>query len=48
MKNKLSTLYKEFCKENSNNKLGFNSFITEHYFSYKDSIPDELKYFLVY
>ena len=46
IKNKLSKLCKEFCKENFNVKLAFNSFI--HYFSYKDPIPDDSKSFLVY
>ena len=48
MKNKLSKLCKEFCKENFNIKLVFNSFKIKKYFSYKDPIPDDLKSFLVY
>ena len=40
IKNKLSKLCKEFCKENFNIKLVFNSF--------KVPIPDDLKSFLVY
>ena len=48
MKNKLSKLYKEFCKENLNIKLIFNAFKIKNYFSYKDPIPDDLKSFLVY
>ena len=48
IKNKLSKLCKEFCKENFNMKLVFNSFKMESYFSYKDPIPDDLKSFLVY
>ena len=48
IKNKLSKLYKEFCKENFNIKLVFNSFKIKNYFSYKDPIPDDLKSFLVY
>ena len=48
IKNKLSKLCKEFCKENFNIKLVFNSFKIKNYFSYKDPIPDDLKYFLVY
>ena len=48
IKNKLSKLCKEFCKENFNIKLVFNSFKIKHYFSYKDPIPDDLKSFLVY
>ena len=39
---------KEFCKENFNIKPAFNSFKIKNYFSYKDPIPDNLKYFLVY
>ena len=38
----------EFCKENLNIKLVFNSFKIKNYFSYKDPIPNDLKYFLVY
>ena len=48
IKNKLSKLCKEFCKENFNIKLVFNSFKIKNYLSYKDPIPDDLKYFLVY
>ena len=48
IKNKLSKLCKEFCKENFNIKLVFNSFKIKNYFSYKDPIPDNLKSFLVY
>ena len=48
IKNKLSKLCKEFCKENFSIKLVFNSFKIENYFSYKDPIPDDLKSFLVY
>ena len=48
IKNKLSKLCKEFCKENSNIKLVFNSFKINNYFSYEDPIPDDLKSFLVY
>ena len=48
MKNKLSKLCKEFCYENVNIKLVFNSFKIENYFSYKDPIPNDLKSFLVY
>ena len=35
IKNKLSKLCKEFCKENFNMKLVFNSFKIQNYFSYK-------------
>ena len=48
IKNKLSKLCKEFCKENVNIKLVFNSFKIKNYFSYEDPIPDDLKSFLVY
>ena len=48
IKHKLSKLCKEFCKENFNIKLVFNSFKIKSYFSYKDTIPDDLKFFLVY
>ena len=45
IKNKLSKLCKEFCKENFNIKLVFNSFKIKNYFLYKDLIPDDLKSF---
>ena len=48
VKNKLSKLWKEFCKENFNIKLVFNSFKIKNYFSYEDPIPNDLKPFLVY
>ena len=48
IKNKLSKLCKEFCKENFNIKLVFTSFKIKNYFSYKDPIPDTLKSFLLY
>ena len=48
IENKLSKLCKEFCKENFNIKLVFNSFKIKNYFSDKDSIPDDLNSFLVY
>ena len=48
IKNKISKLCKEFCKENFNIKLVFNSFKVKNYFSYKDPIPNDLKSFLVY
>ena len=47
-KNKLSKLWKEFCKENVKIKLVFTSFKIKSYFSNKDPIPDDLKSFLVY
>ena len=43
IKHKLSKLCKEFCKENFNINLVFNSFKIKNYFSYKDPIPDDLK-----
>ena len=42
IKNKLSKLCKEFCKESFNIKLVFNSFKIRNYFSYKDPIPNDL------
>ena len=48
IKNKLTKLSKEICKENCNIKLVFNSFKVKNYFSYKDPILDDLKSFLVY
>ena len=48
IKNKLSKLCKEFCKENFIIALAFNSFKIKNYFSYKDPIPDDLKSFLIY
>ena len=48
IKTKLSRLCKEFCKENFNIKLVFNSFKTKTYFSCRDPIPDDLKSVLVY
>ena len=47
MKNKLSKLCKEFCKENFNITLVFNSF-KKIFFSNKGPITDGLKSFLVY
>ena len=41
-------LCKEFCKENFNIKLVFNSFKMKIHFLKKDPIPDDLKSFLVY
>ena len=46
--NKHWKLYKEFCKENFNIKLVFNSFKITNYFSYKGWISNNLKSFLVY
>ena len=48
IKIKLPKLCKEFCKENFNIKLVFNSFKVKNYFSCKDPIPNDLKSFLVY
>ena len=47
IKNKLLKLCQEFCKENFNIKLVFNSFKIKNYSSYKDPIPNDLKSFLV-
>ena len=47
IKNKLSKLSKESCKENVNIKLVFTSSKIKNYFSYKDPIPGDLKFFLV-
>ena len=41
-------LCKDFCEENFNIKLVFNSFKIKNYFSYKDPIHSDLKSFLVY
>ena len=43
IKNKLSKLCKEFCKEKFNIKLVFKSFKIKNYFAYKDLIRNELK-----
>ena len=48
IKMKLSKLCKEFCKENFNIKLIFNSFQIKNYFSLFFPIPNNLKSFLVY
>ena len=48
IKIKLSKLCKEFCRENFNIKLAFNSFKIKNHFPYKDPIPNDLKSFLVY
>ena len=48
IKNKLSKLCKEFCKESFNIKLVFSSFKIKNYFSYKDPILNDLQSFLVY
>ena len=47
-KQKNPQLCNEYCKENFNIKLDFTSFEIKNYFSCKDSIPDDLKSFLVY
>ena len=46
IKNKLSKLCKEFCRENF--KLVFNLFKIRNCFSYKDPIPNDWKSFLIY
>ena len=48
IKNKLSKLCKEFCKENFNIKQVFNSFKFKNYFAYKYPTTNDLKFFLVY
>ena len=48
IKTKLPKLWKEFCKENFNLKLVFSSYKIKNYFSYKDPIPNDLVFFLVY
>ena len=48
IKNKLSKLCKEICEENFKIKLVFSSFKVKNYFSYKDSIPNDVKSFVVY
>ena len=48
IKNKLSKLCKEFCKENFNIKLVFISFKIKIFSSYIDPIHNDLKSFLVY
>ena len=47
IKNKISKLSKEFCKEHFNIKFAFSSFKIKK-FSYKDLILNDLKSFLVY
>ena len=47
IKNKLSKLCKEFCKESFNIKLVFSSFEIKTFFSFIDPIPNDLKSFLV-
>ena len=47
IKNRLSKLCKEFCRENINMKLVFDSFKIKSYFSYKDPIPNDLKYIIL-
>ena len=48
IKNTLSKLCKEFCKESFNIKRVFKSFKITNYSSYKDPLPNDLKSFLVY
>ena len=47
IKNKLSKLSKRFCKENDNIKVVFTSFKNKNNFLFKDSIPNDLRSFLV-
>ena len=46
IKNKLSELCEEFCKQNFNIKLVFNSLKVKNYFAYKNPIPNDLKSFI--
>ena len=48
IKNKLSKLGKEFCKENFDIEVVFTSFKLKNYLSSKTPIPVDLKSFLVY
>ena len=48
IKNKHSKHCKEFCKENFNIMIVFNSFKIKNYFSNEDQIPADLKSFPVY
>ena len=48
LKTNFPNFLREFCKENADIKLVFTSIKIQNYFSYKDSIPDDLKSFLVY
>ena len=48
IENKLTKVCKEFCSENFNIKLVYDSFKIKDYFSYKEPIPDDLISFLVY
>ena len=48
IKKKFSRLCKQFCKENFNIKVVFNSFKVKNHFSWKDPIPNDLKSFVVY
>ena len=43
LKNKLSKLWKEFCKKDFNIKLVFNSFKIKNLFPYKNPILNNLK-----
>ena len=48
MKSQFPKLCNEFCKENFNIKLAFNSFKMKNYFSCKEPIHNDLKSVLVY
>ena len=48
IKNELTKLCKEFCKEKYNIKRVSVSFKIKNYFSNKDPLPDDLKTFLLY
>ena len=46
--NKLLETLQRVCKQNFNNKLSFNSLKIKIFLSCKDSIPNDLKSFLVH
>ena len=48
IKNRLSKLSKVFHKENFNIKLLLTSLKIKNYYKYKDSVPNDLKSFIVY
>ena len=48
IKNNISKICKEFCKQNFDIKLAFNSFKIKCYILSKDPIYDYFKFFLVY
>ena len=48
IKNQFLKLRKEVCKKKFNIKLFFNSLKIKNFFSCKDPVPNDLKYFLLY